>query len=131
MAEKTVPAVQDQKQVAPQETTRSSSRYYYPAVDIFEHENELILVADLPGVIKENLNIHVDNNILTVEAAATQQSSGEPIYREFVGGNFYRQFELSEEIDSEKISAELKNGVLTLHLPKTTKEMKMIHVKVS
>ena len=90
-----------------------------PAVDIFETEQGLALVADLPGVDKENLMIDLDQGLLTVQANGKSHMKGDSIRREFLHGSFYRQFRLSDEIDSENIVAEMKNGVLTLLLPKS------------
>ena len=90
-----------------------------PAVDIFETEQGLTLVADLPGVDKEDLKIDLDQGLLTVQANGKSRMKGDSIRREFLHGSFYRQFRLSDEIDSENIAAEMKNGVLTLHLPKS------------
>jgi HSP20 family protein len=76
------------------------------------------MVADLPGVNKEDLDIRVADNVLTLQAKASHTSLGDVVHREFVIPGFYRQFELGEEIDQEKITAELKHGVLTVRLPK-------------
>ncbi len=131
MVENTVPSVQQKKEVTDKENTRSQGRYYFPAVDIFDHKNELIVIADVPGVDKENIKIRVEEGILTLEATHSDMSKGEPFYREFEWGNFYRQFKLSDEIDDDNISAEVKNGVLTIHLPKTEKASKLIDVKIT
>ncbi len=89
-------------------------------------------MADLPGVSKENLNVRVDNKMLTIQAKAEDAIPGDPIYREFELGGFFRQFELGEEIDTQRINAELKHGVMTLTLPKAEKaKPKQIEVKVS
>ena len=90
-----------------------------PAVDIFETEQGLTLVADLPGVDKDDLKIDLDQGLLTVQGNGKSQMRGDSIRREFLHGSFYRQFRLSDEIDSENIAAEMKNGVLTLLLPKS------------
>lgn len=89
-----------------------------PAVDIFETNDGLTLVADLPGVSKESLQIDIDQGLLTIQADAKSRLKGETRQQEFVHGNFYRQFQIPNEIATEKISAEMLNGVLTLHLPK-------------
>ena len=78
----------------------------------------LVVKADLPGVEKENLDLQVENNLLTIRAKPTHTSAGESVYREYELVNFFRQFELNEKVDRSKISAELKHGVLTLQLPK-------------
>jgi len=118
MAEKTV-ATNGQNQNAPsREGTRSQERYVTPPVDIYETAGGLVVKADLPGVEKENLDLQVENNLLTIRGKPTHTTAGEAIYREYELVNFFRQFELNEKVDQTKISAELKHGVLTLQLPK-------------
>ncbi|RJP18632.1 MAG: Hsp20/alpha crystallin family protein [Candidatus Omnitrophota bacterium] len=119
MVEKTIPAVQEET-AAPvkKESTRADAYYVAPPVDIYEEKDKLVLVADLPGSDKDSVKVDVENGMLTLQASTQSQSVGSPIYREFELVNFYRQFELSEKIDVDKISAELSNGVLYLHLPK-------------
>jgi HSP20 family molecular chaperone IbpA len=101
-----------------QEETRSVGRVLVPAVDIFESDADLTLVADMPGVDKEGLEINLDKGILTINGEVKLPGRGQSLQREFAGPNFYRQFKLSEHIDTEKTSAELVNGVLTLTIPK-------------
>ena len=110
-------SVNSGREIASREQTRDL--FIRPAVDIFETEQGLTLVADLPGVVKEDLYIDIERGLLTVQADAKSHLKGEPIRREFLHGNFYRQFQLPDEIDSEKIVAELNRGVLTLQLPKS------------
>jgi HSP20 family molecular chaperone IbpA len=98
---------------------QAEEAFIRPAVDIFETEQGLTLVADLPGVDKEDLKIDLDQGLLTVQANGKSHMNGDSIRREFLHGIFYRQFRLSDEIDSENIAAEMKNGVLTLLLPKS------------
>lgn len=101
-----------------------------PAVDIFETDEGLTLMADLPGVNKEDLHVDIDQNLLTVQANAKSHLNGEPVLREFLHGNFYRQFQLPDEIDPGKIAAEMKNGVLTLQLPKS-EAAKPRHIEIT
>ena len=75
-------------------------------------------MADLPGVPKENLDVRVENNLLTIRGKPSHLAPGDPIYREYELVSFFRQFELNDKVDQSKISAELQHGVLTLHLPK-------------
>jgi len=92
-----------------------------PPVDIFESKEELLVVADVPGAGPEGLNIHFDKDQLFIDAST--QAMGEdqkPLFREFGPLDYKRVFELAPGIDIEKISAELKNGVLKIHLPKST-----------
>jgi HSP20 family protein len=102
MAEKTISAPSGQETDGNAEITRAQERYIPPPVDIYEAPGELVLLADLPGVSKENLELHVDDGTLTIQAKAEDNVPGEPIYREFELSGFFRQFELSDEIDTEK-----------------------------
>ena len=101
-----------------------------PAVDIFETDEGLTLIADLPGVAKEDLHVDIEQGLLTVQAKANSYLKGDLIKREFLPGNFYRQFQLSDVVDTEKIAAEMKNGVLTLKLPKS-EAAKPRHIAIS
>ena len=118
MAEKTVANRGETQTPTSREETRSQEQYMTPPVDIYETGGGLIVKADLPGVGKENMDIRVENNLLTIRARAAHVAPGEPVYREYGLVNFFRQFELNERVDQSKISAELKHGVLTLNLPK-------------
>jgi HSP20 family protein len=136
MAEKTVPAANgsngSQTNGGNREMTRAAERYAPPPVDIYETQNSLVLLADMPGVPKENLEVRVHQNTLTIQGKAQHLVKGEPIYREIELTGFFRQFEISEEIATDKINAELKYGVLSLNLPKSEKaKPKKIEVKVS
>lgn len=93
---------------------------YVPAVDIVEANDKLMLMADLPGVTREGLDIQYERGQLTISGRVTprQDPNTEYLLREYGVGDFYRVFEVGEGIDAEKIEAELNAGVLTLHLPK-------------
>jgi HSP20 family protein len=132
MAEKTVAVPSGQSVATGREGTRAQERHMLPPVDIYETSESLVLIADLPGVAKEDLALRVDNNVLTLQGKASHAASGEAIYREYELVNFFRQFELSEQVDQENIAADFKHGVLTLHLPKVEKpKPRQIEVKVS
>lgn len=118
MAEKTVAANPQEKSPAGREETRSQEQYITPPVDIYETAEGLVVTADLPGVGKEALDVRVENHLLTIRGKTAHIGSGDPVYREYGLVNFFRQFELNERVDTSKISAELKHGVLTLTLPK-------------
>jgi HSP20 family protein len=94
---------------------------YTPRVDIWENENDLTLVADIPGVEPDGLEIDLRDNTLTIMGKVKPEEDHRYILKEFGVGNYYRQFMLSEVIDQEKIAANVKNGVLTLTLPKVEK----------
>jgi HSP20 family protein len=118
MAEKTVPTESSNKALTNREGTRSQERYVTPPVDIYENGEGLVVMADLPGVAKENLDVRVENNLLTIRGKPSHLAPGDPIYREYELVSFFRQFELNDKVDQSKISAELQHGVLTLRLPK-------------
>ncbi len=93
-----------------------------PAVDIFETSDELVLLADLPGVEEQGLQIEVSRGILTLEAEKVSEGA--------VKTTYYRQFKLSERIAADAGEAALKDGVLTLRLPKSAEaKPKKIAVK--
>ncbi len=101
------------------ERTRNAATYT-PRFDIVETEGELLLYGDLPGVSKDNLAIDFENDNLSIEGKVEPRHAGHDfVYGEYGIGDFHRSFTITEAIDAEKISAELRNGVLTLHLPKT------------
>lgn len=101
--------------------TREETRFLIPPVDIFEKDDNLVVVADLAGVDKDNVDVRVDNNILTIQATVQRRTEGNGVYSEFALLDYFRQFQLSDRVAQEKIQAELKNGVLTLTLPKAEK----------
>jgi HSP20 family molecular chaperone IbpA len=93
---------------------------YTPRFDILETDEELVLYGDLPGVEPADLDIRFENRELTVHGkVAPRHTERRHLYGEYGIGDFFRTFAIGETIDSGKISAELKNGVLSLHLPKT------------
>ncbi len=92
---------------------------FIPAVDIYETEQELTLMADMPGVPIESVDINLEGEQLTIRGAVPQSDGvGRILLREYAVGDYYRQFTLSNDIDREKIQASMKDGVLKLVLPK-------------
>jgi HSP20 family molecular chaperone IbpA len=131
MAEKTVAVPTPSQGAVAAEGTRTQERYITPAVDIYETSEGLVVMADLPGVTRETLDVRVDNNILTLRGMSQHGVAGDPVYREYELVNFFRQFELGEKIDQSNISADLRQGVLTLNLPKAAEaKPRRIEVKV-
>jgi len=110
--------------------TRDESLYIAPPVDIFETEENLTVIADLPGVKSDEVEIRVEDNILTIKGKAAYQPSASLLREEFALHGYYRQFQLSDMIDQNKIFAESKNGVLAITLPKAEKT-KPRQIKVS
>lgn len=93
---------------------------FSPRFDILETDSELTLFGDLPGVAPEDLDIQFENRVLTIHGKVDPRyESKQMLYGEYGIGDFHRTFTIGESIDTDKISAELKNGVLVLHLPKT------------
>jgi len=93
---------------------------FTPAVDIFETEREITLLADMPGVKSKDLDIDLRDNMLTLDGDVKppEGTAEVDVIREYRTGKYYRQFTLSQVIDQAKIDAELKEGVLRLRLPK-------------
>ena len=118
MAHQAVQKQTSRGEVARPEATRGV--FYTPRVDILETDQEMVLLADLPGVKPEDAEIRYENGDLVIHGRCQpRQESQEYLSWEYGVGDFYRVFSIGAEIDAEKISAELKNGVLTVHLPKT------------
>ena len=111
--------VEEKKEVqATGESTRDVP-VFVPPVDIYESENALTLLADMPGVPIDNIDIDLDSDQLTIRGKITAPTEeGKVIFREYVAGDYYRQFTLSSDIDRGKIQASMKDGVLKLVLPK-------------
>jgi len=136
MTEKAIPSVPDKRKstdVSPaSEITREEERFLTPPVDIYETRESLVVVADLPGVEKDTLDINIKDNILTIKAKGKAADIGTPIYKEYDLLNYFRQFEMTEEVDQDKITAEFKQGVLTINLQKVQKvQPKQIPVNVA
>jgi HSP20 family protein len=106
-------------EVSSAEHTRSGT-YYRPNVDILEGDDELLVVADVPGPAGEDIDVDFEDGTLTIHAKVKprQDENTEYLIREYGVGDYYRTFRVSESIDPSKITAEYADGVLTLHLPK-------------
>jgi HSP20 family molecular chaperone IbpA len=96
---------------------------FIPAVDILENTNEIIVLADMPGVENKSVDIGLKDNQLTItgKVDAPEGEKETSLYKEFNWGDYFRQFTLSNIIDQGKISAKMENGVLRLVLPKVEK----------
>jgi HSP20 family protein len=89
-----------------------------PPVDIYENDDEILLFADMPGVEKEQISINLDKGKLTLSGTRKVETVGAANWTEFGDAEFVRTFSVPQTIDVEKVNAELKDGVLCLHLPK-------------
>ena len=100
-------------------TLSQPSVWFTPRFDIFENNEEYVLIGDLPGVEPSNLDVKFENQELMIFGRILPRYSGEHCFAEEYGvGDFRRSFTIGEVVDSSQISAELKAGVLTVHLPK-------------
>lgn len=113
-----------EKQVlaTPSEQTRPGL-VFTPAVDIFETDAAITLLADIPGVAPEDVQIDLRDSVLTINAAPKPQEKAEEsdVLLEFEIGNYYRQFSLADVIDQAAIQAKIQDGVLRLVMPKAAK----------
>lgn len=110
-------------------TDREDTPAFAPHVDIFETENELLLLADMPGVKPENIDLHFEKGELTVQGKATPRNNVGYLFHEYAVGDYRRTFTVREEIDPTKINAEYKHGVLTVRLPKR-EEVKPMKISI-
>ena len=90
-----------------------------PLVDIYENDDEILLHAEMPGVEKDNIKVNIDNGTLILSAIRNLGAKGSATWEEFGDVQYKRSFSVPQSIDVSKIDAELKNGVLRLHLPKS------------
>jgi len=110
----------EKKELTGNEPTRPG-RTYMPDVDIYETAESLWLRANMPGVDEDAIEVNVANGILSLEGRVAIQDYENlvPVYTEYNVGNYTRRFTLSHEIDTERIAAHMKHGVLEVELPKT------------
>ncbi len=120
MADQTM-ELEKQEVTTAEETERTrDTRCFIPRSDIYELDDQIVIVADVPGVDEKSIEITLDKNILTIDAQvepAIPQGYSLNL-AEYEVGDFQRSFRLSNEIDRAKIQAKVKNGVLRLYLPK-------------
>ena len=94
---------------------------FQPRVDILERPDELVVLADMPGVAAEDVDIHYENGTLTIDGrVAERQPAGQGfLLREYGVGDYHRSFQVSDLIDAERITAQCRDGLLTIRLAKT------------
>jgi HSP20 family protein len=117
--------VQEKKELVSKEEKTVPSRYYMPNTDIYETDDALTVVMEIPGVQKKDMDIHIENDVLRVEGRVDfgHYEGMEPLYTEYNVGHFARAFTLSSKIDQQQISAKVEDGVLTLTLKKAREAM--------
>jgi len=109
---------------------QDEDRQFQPATDIIETADAVVLRLDMPGVPKENVDLTVDKDMLTIVGKAQPEETGEAVYRETYVGDYRRQFTLTTDVDTGKIAATMTHGVLTVKIPKA-EQMKPRKVKIA
>jgi len=114
-------AVREKNELVTKDEKTVPGRYYVPSADIFETDEALSVVMEMPGVEKKDIDIVLENHTLRVDGRIdfAKYEGMEPVYTEYNVGHYARAFTLSEKIDQDTISAELNDGVLTLTLQKS------------
>jgi HSP20 family protein len=115
--------VQQKREVEKKQESTIPARRFVPVTDIFETDQSLAVVMEMPGVKKENVDVSIENDVLTIDGRVDfgNYEGLQPLYTEYNVGNYSRSFQLSSKIDQDGITAELKDGVMTLVLPKGEK----------
>ena len=115
--------VQKKRELEGKEESTIPARTFVPTADIYEDQDSLKVILEMPGVEKGNVNVRVEEGVLVVEGRLdlTKYRGLQPLYTEYNIGNYARSFRLSSAIDQDKIGAELKDGVLSLTLSKAEK----------
>ena len=124
----------EKKEVEVQENTERArdAKVFVPRADIYEENDTVYVIADMPGTDENSIDITLEKNVLSIDGLveADIDKKFTPIYSEYGTGDYHRSFVLSEEIDKEKIKATVRDGVLTLELPKAKEaKAKKIDVK--
>jgi HSP20 family molecular chaperone IbpA len=112
--------VQEKREVERQQETTVPARAFLPPTDIFESDDVLTIVMEMPGVDREDVDVNVENGVLRVEGRLdfSKYEGMQPVYTEYNIGHYRRSFSLSSKVDQDRISAQMQDGVLTLLLPK-------------
>lgn len=108
------------------------STQWIPAVELTEQDGEYLLTAEVPGIDKGDVDVSVDDNMLTLRGekkSETEETKGRTHYRERRYGSFERSFSLPRNVDPSKIKAEFENGIVKVHLPKGA-EAKARHIEL-
>lgn len=124
--------IQEKKPVQPNGENTKPDTYFAPHVDIYETGQEVVVLADVPGVAPDGIDLALEDNILTIQAhRAPVKHLGRLILEEYETGHYLRRFTVAETIDQERIEAALVNGVLKVRLPKLgPSQPKKIEVKI-
>lgn len=120
MAKSQALSVQGKKELVSKEEKTVPAKYYVPSTDIYETDEALVLVLEMPGVERKDINVQLEDDVLRVEGQIdfSKYEGLEPVYSEYNIGHFSRAFSLSSKIDQDRISAAVDDGILTLTLRK-------------
>jgi HSP20 family protein len=132
MAKKQEVQVQEKREVDKGQESTTPMRAFMPAADIFETEDALTVTLEMPGVSKDNVDVGIENGLLTVEGRIDfgKYEGLQPVYTEYNVGPYRRSFRIPNRIDQDRINAEINGGVMTLILPKA-EEAKPRRIKVT
>lgn len=110
---------QEKKSAHPAGESTKNEIFFSPHVDIYETEREVVVMADMPGVTVEGIELGLEDNILTIQGQRNlARPNGRVLLEEYESGHYLRRFNVAETIDQEHIEASLSEGVLTVRLPK-------------
>lgn len=112
--------VQKKRELDKKEEATIPARLFVPTADVYETQDALTVILEMPGVEKSNVDVRVEDGVLNVEGRLdlSKYQGLQPLYTEYNVGHYSRSFQLSSKIDQSKLAAELKDGVLSLTLPK-------------
>jgi HSP20 family protein len=121
MADQQELAAREKQELTGREERTIPGRFYVPQTDVYETEEALTVIMEMPGVDRKDVEIELKEGVLRVEGRIDFSKYGgmEPTYTEYNVGHYSRSFALSDRMDQERIAAQLEDGVLTLTLPKT------------
>jgi HSP20 family molecular chaperone IbpA len=125
--------VQKEEVTTPEDTERTREcRCFVPRADIYEVNDQIVIVADIPGANEKSVEVTLEKNVLTINAYVDppEMEGYSLVFAEYEVGDYQRSFKLSDEIDRDKIQATIKDGVLRLYLPKAAAaQARKINVK--
>jgi HSP20 family protein len=112
--------VQKKREQETREEATIPARVFVPSADIYETQDALTVILEMPGVEKSNVDVRVEDGVLSIlgKLDLSKYQGLQPLYIEYNVGHYSRSFQLSSKVDQNKIAAELKDGVLSLTLPK-------------
>jgi HSP20 family protein len=112
--------VQEKQMVTQDSETTKPDRYFVPAVDIFEDDEKVTVVAEMPGVKNTGVDVALEDDVLTIRGERMPEKvEGRVLLQEYESGSYQRRFTVAETIDQDKIHATMRDGLLRVELPKS------------